>query len=160
MAKDKKIAEPVTPKPVYVEFPIKAGKAGPGAEGAGAEGAGAEGAGAEDTAAPAAVEINLEDWQVRSGKAMEQVVASLQEIARQIVAGMEELPEEACPAEMNLWFGIDSHADAGAVVAFNPKKATFSARMVWYPKEKPVVSLRQTPGLIPPAPSTDEGDED
>jgi hypothetical protein len=91
---------------------------------------------------------------------MERVVASLQEISRQVVASLDELPEDARPAEMNLWFGINSHAEAGAVVAFNPKKATFSARMVWYQKEKPVVSLRQTPGLIPPAPSNDDTDEE
>jgi hypothetical protein len=133
MAKDKKTAEPVAPKPVFFEYPVDEGE--------------------HD-------ELSLEAWQERSDKSMEQVVASLQEISRQVVASLDELPEDARPAEMNLWFGINSHAEAGAVVAFNPKKATFSARMVWYQKEKPVVSLRQTPGLIPPAPSNDDTDEE
>lgn len=133
MAKDKKTAEPVAPKPVFFEYPVEEG---------------------EHEA------LSLEAWQERSDKSMEQVVASLQEISRQVVASLDELPEDARPAEMNLWFGINSHAEAGAVVAFNPKKATFSARMVWYQKEKPVVSLRQTPGLIPPAPSNDDADEE
>ncbi|MFN2195922.1 MAG: CU044_2847 family protein [Anaerolineales bacterium] len=133
MAKDKKTAEPVAPKPVFFEYQVDEGE--------------------HD-------ELSLEAWQERSDKSMEQVVASLQEISRQVVASLDELPEDARPAEMNLWFGINSHAEAGAVVAFNPKKATFSARMVWYQKEKPVVSLRQTPGLIPPAPSNDDTDEE
>jgi hypothetical protein len=133
MAKDKKTAEPVAPKLVFFEYPVDEGE--------------------HD-------ELSLEAWQERSDKSMEQVVASLQEISRQVVASLDELPEDARPAEMNLWFGINSHAEAGAVVAFNPKKATFSARMVWYQKEKPVVSLRQTPGLIPPAPSNDDTDEE
>ena len=133
MAKDKKTAKPVAPKPVFFEYPVDEGE--------------------HD-------ELSLEAWQERSDKSMEQVVASLQEISRQVVASLDELPEDARPAEMNLWFGINSHAEAGAVVAFNPKKATFSARMVWYQKEKPVVSLRQTPGLIPPAPSNDDTDEE
>jgi hypothetical protein len=152
MAKDKKAPEPMAPRPIYVEFPDQEAAAGQ-----------ADSNQADKNQADknqAAASVNLEDWQEHSEKAIQQVVASLQEIARQVVAGMDELPEEARPAEMNLWFGIDSHAEAGAVVAFNPKKATFSARMVWYQKEKPAVSLRQTPGLIPPAPANSEDDED
>lgn len=96
-------------------------------------------------------EMDLETWGNRSREAVTQMVNSLQEVAKQVVAGMEELSEEERPAEIMMWFGIDFHPEAGAVVSFSQKKATFSARLMWYPKEKPVVSLRPTPGLIPPA---------
>ncbi len=124
MTKAKKTKEVVESKPIYIEFPISEGET---------------------------TEVNLEDWQAQSEKSLDQLVTSLQEVARRVVSGLDELTEETCPSEMSLSFGIDSHPEAGAVIAFNPKKATYWARLVWYQKEKPVVSIRSTPGLIPPA---------
>lgn len=140
MAKKEQEKKVVEPKPVYVEFP-----------------AAAELEDVERETGPA--ELDLEAWQGDSAQALDQMVAALQEVARRVVAGMDDLPKETRPAEVSLAFGIDTDPQAGAVVAYNPKKATFSARLVWYHRDKPVVSLRPTPGLVPPAAGNDE-DED
>lgn len=138
MAKKEQEKQELEPKAVYVEFPI------------------AEMSGEEQAAAPA--ELDLEAWQGESAQALDQMVAALQEVARRVVAGMDALPKETRPAEISLSFGIDSDPQTGAVVAYNPKKATFNARLVWYHRDKPVVSLRPTPGLVPPAAGSDDED--
>lgn len=138
MAKKDQEKKDLEPKAVYVEFPLDEA----------------------DVEAGQPAEVDLEAWQGQSSEAIDQMVASLQEVARRVVAGMDALPKDTRPAEVSLYFGIDSDPDAGAVVAYNPKKATFSARMVWYHRDKPVVSLRPTPGLVPPVSVNDDEDED
>lgn len=136
MTKAKKTEDVVESKSIYIEFPVLEGET---------------------------TELSLEEWQAQSEKSLDQLVTSLKEVAQRVVSGLDELTEETCPSEMSLSFGIDSHPEAGAVIAFNPKKATYWARLVWYQKEKPVVSIRSTPGLIPPAQGinkeADEADE-
>jgi hypothetical protein len=130
MAKQKKIEEKAPqPKEIYVEYLVSEGEKQP---------------------------LSGEEWQTHSQKSMEQVVATLQEVARQVVEGMEALPDEHRPAEIVLSFGIRTDVDKGAVLAQDIDKTTFGARLVWYHKDKPVASLRLTPGLIPPAPNNDD----
>jgi hypothetical protein len=136
MAKKEQEKQDFESKAVYVEFPLEEEEA--------------------DGQQPA--EVDLEAWQGQSAQALDQMVAALQEVARRVVAGMDALPKETRPAEVSLYFGVDSDPDAGAVVAYNPKKATFSARMVWYHRDKPVASLRPTPGLVPPIVEDDTED--
>jgi hypothetical protein len=123
----------VEPRVVYFEFPESEGEA---------------------------QELSLEAWEVLSKKALDQVVASVHEIARRVIHELERLPENERPAEVDLYFGINNHPQAGAVIAFSPKRASFNARLVWYQKDRPMVSLRPTPGLIPPAPVEENEDED
>lgn len=139
MAKKEQEKQDLEPKPVYVEFPLVEED--------------------EEGQEAGQAELDMEAWQGQSAQALDQMVAALQEVARRVVAGMDALPKETRPAEVSLSFGIDSDPDAGAMVAYNPKKATFNARLVWYHRDKPVASLRPTPGLVPPAAGNDD-DED
>jgi hypothetical protein len=127
MAKQKTAPDAYQSKPVYVEFQTSEGEKGDG-----------------------------KDWQAQSQKALEQAVVSLQEIARQVITGMEELPADRRPSEVTVNFGLRLDAEKGAVVAQKLEEAAFTARLVWYHREKPVATLRSTAGFIPRAPENDE----
>lgn len=127
MAKQKTTPDAYQSKPVYVEFQENGGEKGSG-----------------------------KDWQEQSQKALEQAVISLQEIARQVIAGMEALPTDQRPSEVTINFGLRLDADQGAVVAQKLDEAALTARLVWYHKDKPVATLRSVAGLIPRLPEEED----
>jgi hypothetical protein len=126
MAKAQKTQDSVDRKPIFVEFPSTS-----------------------DGKTP-------KDLPEASQKAMDQVVATIQEVSRQVIEGMEELPAEQRPAEIQLEFGIRFDDDNGAMLSVDRENAAFSARVVWYHKDKPVATLRSVAGLIPPAQDDDD----
>lgn len=127
MAKQKSAPEKYQSKPVYVEFHSAEGDQGGG-----------------------------KDWQAQSQKAIEQAVISLQEVARQVITGMEALPSDQRPSEVAVNFGLRLDAEKGAVVAQKLDDAAFTARLVWYHRDKPVATLRSVAGFIPRAQDDDE----
>ncbi len=99
MAKQKTTPDAYQSKPVYVEFQANGGEKG-----------------------------SSKDWQDQSQKALEQAVISLQEIARQVIVGMEALPTDQRPSEVTINFGLRLDADKGAVVAQKLEEAALTAR--------------------------------
>lgn len=127
MAKQKTAPDAYQSKPVYVEFQTAEVEKGDG-----------------------------KDWQAQSQQALEQAVISLQEIARQVITGMEALPSDQRPSEVTVNFGLRVDAEKGAVVAQKLDEAAFTARLVWYHRDKPVATLRSVAGFIPRAQEDDE----
>jgi hypothetical protein len=91
----------------------------------------------------------LAELQAKSAAALEQAMSVIQQVVRRVGLSLKALPAEEQPAQIEMAFGLNFDAQAGAVLAKDNAQAAMQVKLLWEREARPRAIVRQAVGLIP-----------